>query len=257
MANLSDKSPILDSEAQLVALFDALVDVMFCQKDPEGRYTAVNQAFVRRSGKRSKREVLGATARDLFPPLLAQRYEQQDHRVLTMDVTLRDALELIRRPDGSTGWYLTTKLPLHFDSDRSVAGLVSVSRDLRTPSDRGIALESLDHVVASVHERLNEKIRVADLARIAGCSTAQLERRMKKVFGLSAAQYVTRVRVSAAAEMLTATPEPIAIIAASTGFYDQSSFSRHFARFTGETPVQFRATSRLRAGLGESPNEKA
>jgi len=244
MVHEIDNSDVVDGEDQYLALFDSLVDVMFCCKDLDGRYTRVNLAFVRRSGKRSKREVLGMRASDLFPKALAARYEQQDQRVVSTDSPLRDALELIRRPDGSTGWYLTTKLPLHGRRERQVVGLVSVSRDLRTPTERGIALESLEQVVEVVKSRMAEKISVDELARVAGCSTAQLERRMKKVFGLTTSQYVTRVRVDAATRLLRRTDQSVADIAAVTGFYDQSSFSRHFARLTAETPAQFRLNSR-------------
>ncbi len=244
MVHEIDNSDVVDGEDQYLALFDSLVDVMFCCKDLDGRYTRVNLAFVRRSGKRSKREVLGTRAPDLFPKALAARYEQQDQRVVSTDSPLRDALELIRRPDGSTGWYLTTKLPLHGRHERQVVGLVSVSRDLRTPTERGIALESLEQVVEEVKSRMAEKISVDELARVAGCSTAQLERRMKKVFGLTTSQYVTRVRVDAATRLLRRTDQSVADIAAATGFYDQSSFSRHFSRLTAETPIQFRLNSR-------------
>jgi len=243
MVHEIDKPDIVDIEAQFLALFDSLVDVMFCCKNLAGRYTEVNLAFVHRSGMRSKRDVIGSTALELFPTALAERYEEQDKRVFATDTALRDALELIRRPDGSTGWYLTTKLPLHSRSDGVVVGLVSVSRDLRTPTERGIALESLELVVEVVREKLADKITIAQLAGVAGCSAAQLERRMKKVFGLSTSQYVTRVRVDAAARLLRRTDATVASIAATTGFYDQSSFSRHFARLTGETPQLFRSMS--------------
>jgi len=257
MANQIDKPDVVDAEAQFLDLFDSLVDVMFCCKDLAGRYTEVNLAFVRRSGRRSKRDVLGASARELFPEALACRYEQQDRRVFATDSAIRDELELIRRPDGSTGWYLTTKLPLHSRLDHLVVGLVSVSRDLRTPSERGIAPESLEQVVEVVRDRLSEKITVADLAAVAGCSSAQLERRMKKVFGLSSSQYVTRVRVDVATQMLRQSDDSVAVIAATTGFYDQASFSRHFSRLAGETPAQFRSASRRTPGNSVNPSGEA
>jgi len=244
MVHEIDKPDVVDTEAQFLALFDSLVNVMFCCKNLDGRYTEVNLAFVHRSGRRSKRDVIGATASDLFPAALAERYEQQDQRVFATDTPLRDALELIRRPDGSTGWYLTTKLPLHGRNEQAVVGLVSVSRDLRTPTERRIAMESLESVVDEVKANLAGKITVGQLADVAGCSAAQLERRMKKVFGLSTSQYVTRVRVDAAARLLRRSDAQVAAVAVATGFYDQSSFSKHFARLTGETPLQFRSISR-------------
>ena len=153
---------------------------------------------------------------------------------------LRDELELIRRPDGSTGWYLTTKLPVVRDGE--VVGLVSVSRDLETPSDEGIAMESLTRVVELVQARADGALKVADLAAAAGCSEGQLERRMKKVFGLTATQYVLRVRVDRAAGLLVDTDRPIADIAVECGFSDQANLTRLFGRLIGETPARFRAT---------------
>lgn len=231
----------------LLGLFDELVNVMFCAKNPEGRYVAVNPAFVRRSGRRSRRDVIGQRASDLFPAVLAERYEEQDARVLSTGRPLRDELELIRRPDDHHGWYLTTKLPV--DHGGQVVGLVSISRDLDAPTEAHLsqadqAMSSLGRVVDLVRDRLGHSLKVADLAAAAGCSEAQLERRMKKVFGLTATQYVLRVRVDRARVLLLATTTPLAAIAAEVGFYDQASFTRQFARLTGQTPAQFRSRSR-------------
>ncbi len=224
---------------ELLELYDLLVDVIFCMKEPDGVYVAVNRAFVRRTGRTSKRDVVGKRASDLFIPQLAERYEEQDQGVFTTGKPLRDELELIRREDGSIGWDLTTKLPVQ-GSDGATAGIVSISRDLATPSDEGITMESLHRVVQLVQDRLAEPLRVADLASAAGCSTASLERRMKKVFGVTATQFVLRSRVDRATRMLTTSDTPLAEIATDVGFYDQADFTRRFARLTNETPAQFR-----------------
>ena len=223
--------------AEVVDLFDALPNVMFCVKGPDDRYVAVNDAFVRRSGRSDRRDVVGARATDLFPEALAERYEQQDRLVFKTGEPLRDELELIRRPDGSTGWYLTTKLPVVREG--SVVGLVSVSRDLETPVEE-VALESMGRVVELVHDRLAGPLKVADLAAAAECSEGQLERRMKRVFGLTATQYVLRARVDRAAAMLVDTDRPIAEVAAECGFSDQANLTRQFGRLIGETPARFR-----------------
>jgi len=240
MASKSTNGPV-PYPPELLELFDVLVNVIFCVKDVEHRYVDVNQAFVRRTGRKSKREVVGKTAREFFTSALADRYEEQDDHVFNTGQPLRDELELIRRPNGDLGWYLTTKLPI-LGSDGSPQGLVSVSRDLETPSDEGIALESLTRVVDYVHSHLDGSVRVADLADVARCSDSQLERRMRKVFGLTATQYVLRARVDRAATLLTSTGVGLSEIALACGFYDQSSFTRTFARLTGETPAQFRAS---------------
>ncbi len=228
-------------QAELLGLFDVLVDVIFCTKDVTGRYVAVNPAFVRRTGRGSKREVIGRRARDVFPPAQAERYEGQDAEVLSTGQPLRDELELIRRENGSAGWYLTTKLPVTDRETGERRGLVSVSRDLRTPSDDDVVVASLTRVVDHVRANLATKITVAELASVAGCSPSQLERRMRKTFGLPAGKYVLRARVDRAAELLATTDRPLAEVAVAAGFYDQADFSNRFARLTNETPAQFRA----------------
>ena len=65
---------------------------------------------------------------------------------------------------------------------------------------------------------------------------------MKRVFGVSATQYVLRARVDRAAILLTETDLALADVAVAAGFYDQADLTRRFARLTNETPARFRAT---------------
>jgi AraC-like DNA-binding protein len=231
-------------DAVTVELFEALVDVIFCAKD--------TRASLRRGEPRVRAahrsaltpEVLGARAGDVFPAALAERYEEQDRRVLASGRALRDELELIRRTDGTFGWYVTTKVPVA--TDGRIAGLVSVSRDLKRPSDETVEVAALSNVVALVrdHDEAVRPLTVADLAAAAGSGVDQLQRRMRRVFGISPTQYLLRERVDRAARLLAASDEPIATVAARCGFYDQAALTRHFGRFIGMTPSQYRMEHR-------------
>ena len=88
----------------------------------------------------------------------------------------------------------------------------------------------------------SEPLRTAELAEVVGCSPDQLDRRVRKVFGLSPKQYVLRVKVESAMELLSATDASLSDVAQRSGFYDQSDFSKRFARITGRTPQQYRST---------------
>lgn len=235
------RGEVFPCQDELLSLFESLVDVIFSMKHADGRYVAVNAAFVRRTGRSSKRDVIGRRADELFQPALAERYAEQDAEVMRTGSPLRDELELIRRENGSLGWYLTTKEPVHDAHTGDALGVVCASRDLRTPGDDGEAVASLAQVVDHVRTHLADRIRVAELAEVAGCSTTQLERRMRRTFGLTPTQYVLRVRVDRAAELLSGTDRKIAEIASETGFYDQADFTHRFARLTNETPAQFRS----------------
>lgn len=243
-AESSSESGLLACQNELLSLLELLVNVMFCMKGVDGRYLAVNAAFVRRTGQKSKRDVVGKRASELFREELAERYEQQDTQVFETGEPLRDELEIIRREDGSLGWYLTTKLPVFDSAEHEVVGLVSISADLNTDATAA-EMEELRGMVDFVHRSLDgsegRPIRNADLAAEAQCSESQLERRVRKVFGVSPTQYVLRARVEKAAWLLVETDRSLADIAVASGFYDQADFTRRFARLTNETPAQFRS----------------
>jgi AraC-like DNA-binding protein len=227
----------------LLRLYDDLTGTMFCAKDTAGRYVAVNEAFVRRTPERSRRGVLGRTAADLFEPHLAARYDAQDREVLDGGRPLHRELELIRRPGGPPGWYLSSKVAVR-DEAGAVVGLVSVSQALRAGDADAATVASLSQVAAFVQTRLAEPPTVAELAEAAGCSPSTLDRRVRRVYALSPQQYVLRARVDHAAGLLSGEDLPLAEVAAAAGFYDQASFTRTFGRLTGETPAQYRRAAR-------------
>jgi len=226
---------------ELLSLMDELCGTMFCAKDLTGRYVVVNRVFVGRTNERSRRAVLGRRATELFVPELAERYEQQDATALRTGRPLRNELELIRPPGGVPGWHLTSKIVVR--NSEAIVGLVSISEDLRTHDAQAPTMASLSRVVAYVDDHLSGPIAVEDLARAGESSVSTLERRMRKVFALSPSQFVMRARIDRATELLSGSAVPLAEIAHRCGFYDQPSFSRTFARLTGETPSGFRRRS--------------
>ncbi|WP_402462745.1 AraC family transcriptional regulator [Isoptericola aurantiacus] len=230
---------------ELVALLDDLSTTMFCAKDVTGRYVLVNRTFVDRAHRRSPRDVVGRTSAELFAPELAERYEEQDDYVLQKVWPLRNELELIRRHGGAPGWYLTTKLPVQRDG--VVVGLVSTSRDLATQDVDDQVIGSLARVVQLVEGHLDGAVTLADMAAAAGCATGSLERRMRRVFGLTPKQFVLRARVDHATTLLTRSDLALAEVAVRSGFYDQPSFTRTFVRLTGETPSVYRRKGRALA----------
>jgi PAS domain S-box-containing protein len=226
-----------------VRLFEHLPDVVFCLKDSQRRYRAANPAFARRLGLADPRELLGKTADDFFPPPLAATYREQDLLVLGSGREMCDRLELISNRDGSTGWFLATKVPLHDQAGR-VIGLAAISRDLGTPSAEDLALAGVERVVQFIRTHLDRPLRPAGLARLAGLSPTQLERRMHRVFQLSTAAFIRKLRIERAAHRLAATDRPVAEIALDCGYGDQSAFTRQFRATVGLPPAAYRDRSR-------------
>jgi AraC-like DNA-binding protein len=180
---------------------------------------------------------------------MAERYTGQDEQLFKTGKPIIDSLDLTVYKDRSTGWCLTMKQPL-YDKSGTVVGLACVSKDLIEPSRARMIDAHFSKAVDRIHEHYAEKLRVQDLARSAKVSVAQFERRMKRIFQLSAGQYLMKVRVDAAARLLQQTDESICGIAVHAGFFDQSRLSRAFRRVTGMTPGQYRRIIREWSGPG-------
>lgn len=227
----------LSAYLAMAELLDAAPTTLYCVKDLDGRYLAVNNAFVERTGRSSRREVVGKLAADLFPGELATRYHQQDDDIRELRQPLRDELELITEGSGQVAWYLTNKQPI-LDGEALVA-IAVVSVALGTPAALGTQ-HPLRPVVAHVRERIGEPMSVEALAEVAGLPLRQFERLMSRTFGLPTKQYITQVRVTAAAELLRTTGLTLAEIAVRCGWYDQSAFHKQFTRVAGVTPGEYR-----------------
>ena len=233
-------------DRSLEAVTDVLAttpSVMFCVKSVSGVYLAVNQAFADRADVAGPGDVVGRTARDLFPVELAERYEAQDRAVIETGHMLTNELELITRPDRTVGWFLTSK-SRWIDDAGEPAGVVSVSVDLRTPVDAAAPHGRLAAAVDVARRRFAEPIEVADLVDAAEMSVAQLERTARRVLGLSPKQLVMRFRLEEGLRLLTTTELSMAEVAHRCGYYDQSAFSRHFRKVVGSPPAAYRAAHR-------------
>jgi len=224
----------------LEALFDQIPDMVFFVKDREGRYTIVNETLVDRCGLDGKEDLIGRTVLDIFPAPLGEGYHEQDTEVLETGAPVTDLLELHLYERGEPGWCITTKVPIR-DDDGVVTGLVGISKDLHLPADEAHGYNELAESIRYIRSHFGEALRVEELARLSSLSVYQYEQRMKKIFQVTAGQYITKTRIDAACELLRSTGQQIVDIAIECGFYDQSAFARQFKATTGLTPSRYRA----------------
>jgi PAS domain S-box-containing protein len=219
-------------------LFDAIPDIVFFLKDDRGRYVAVNQTLVERTGHRDKRELIGRTAAEVFPGVLGVEIGAQDIVVIESGTGLSGKLELHLYADGSEGWCLTWKEPLKAGNGK-IIGLTGISRDLQPVSAMKTDMASISRLIDHIQANLDEPLRLPALAKLAGFTQFQLDQRMRGLFGLSTVQYLTRARINHACSLLRQTGEPISQIALACGYGDQAAFTRQFRKSVGLTPSQY------------------
>lgn len=228
---------------QVLALFDALPEVVLFVKDSGSRFTRVNAAWLDMHGCRSNADAEGKTDFDFHPPALASQYVAEDQRVMRSGKPLRDQPWLVADHTGMPRWYLCTKLPL-FDASGRVAGLAGVLQSFghagRVPDEYRRLTPALEYVVANYRRPL----RVADLARRADLSTSQLQREFRRLFGMTVGDYVLRLRLLMARRRLRTTDDAVGRIATDCGFYDQAHFTRAFKKYAGQTPLDYRREGR-------------
>jgi len=220
-------------------LFDAVPDTIFFVKDSVGRYVAANQTLAQRTGRQRKEELIGLAADKVFTGALGKRILEQDRAILKSARSLKGELELHLYPDGEEGWCLTWKEPL-FDRNRVVVGLVGLSRDVRSANAAPDETAALSAVLRYAQAHPDAALKLGDLAARAGLSVFQFDQRVRLMFGLSAGQYLTRLRIDRAAERLRRSQDPISEIALDCGYADQTAFARQFRKVVGLSPGQYR-----------------
>ena len=98
------------------------------------------------------------------------------------------------------------------------------------------------HAIMRVRDYLNthyaQSISLAEVAQVAGMRPSSVNRAFRRHTGLPPHEYLINRRVAQACSRLDQ-GQTLVDVALSTGFYDQSHFSRHFRRIMGMTPAQY------------------
>ncbi len=224
--------------AAMEALMESASDLIFCLKNRRGQYLGANAAFLRRTRVGTMDQLLGRTAREIFPSPLAVGYEHQDSQVFATGEPIHERLEMVTNADGTRGWYLSDKVPVR-DASGVVVALAAISRDLRaSAADR--RLGPLARAVEHLRRDFALPLRIAALAAEAGLSLSRFERLMRAVLHVSPRQLLTRLRVEAAAQALRAGERSLAEIALACGFCDQPTFCRQFKAEMHVAPGRYR-----------------
>jgi AraC family transcriptional regulator len=113
----------------------------------------------------------------------------------------------------------------------------------RVPSlagrERPLSARVVQLVAEYIDAHLAERVRVGELAAIAGLSSFHFSRAFKRTTGQSPYAFALGRRVIRARELLS-TKLPLAEIALAVGFASQSHLTEHFRRRIGVTPGRIR-----------------
>ncbi|MEM7143630.1 MAG: AraC family transcriptional regulator [Verrucomicrobiota bacterium] len=231
---------------QIVRLFDLLPEVSFFIKDYEGRFMALSLNKFEHCGVVQEQDAVGKTDHDFFSAQRADAYRADDLEVMETGKPIVNRMEAAPETLGSPRLVVTSKVPLR-DAKGEVIGIAGFSRPIERLGGDPELSDGMSRVIEHVHREYGDALTSAQLAKMAGLSVSQFERRFRQAFGTSPRQYLLRIRVEAAARRLAETEQTVSEIALDCGFADHAHFSRRFRKIMQVTPTAYRATHRMRA----------
>ena len=115
------------------------------------------------------------------------------------------------------------------------------------PDPEGYQSSTINQVLSHLAQRLGERLTESDLARYAGMEASAFSRFFRRHTGLPFIQYLNRLRVNRACELLIASDQAVTDICHASGFNNVSNFNRQFLALKSMSPSQFRRYHRLNA----------
>lgn len=115
---------------------------------------------------------------------------------------------------------------------------VLASHDVVPP--QGINEDFIEHILQRLYSTPENPVTMGELARDAGMSISTFSRTFTRATGQGFSETARKLRITKACHLLENTDDPIARVAALSGFTNLSHFNRQFRREYGVTPSQYR-----------------
>ncbi len=232
IASIADASTIID-------MFSALDDVYFFMKDRQSKFMGANALQLEKLGLAVETDIVGRSDHDFFPSYMIAHYHADDQRVMKTGKPVLRRSELVANPDGSLSWHITSKFPL-FNAAGECIGVAGIMRDLERSATSSRPYRKMRQVVEYISEHYASPLRMDDLAKVAGLSISQFDRRFQKAFGQTPSRFLIHYRLTRASQLLVQSNYTIGYIALEVGFYDHSHFTREFRKMFGLSPGRYR-----------------
>lgn len=146
-------TPISDDTMYLQKMLPVALSTMMAAsddiayvKDRDMHYICVSQPLADMAGYKSTRDLIGKSAYDLFEPQCAQRFTEDDRRVVETCEPVIGTVERIPFADGSTHLGRTSKFPIMGASGKAF-GVYCVYHDVTTQQQKESQLELLTSTI--------------------------------------------------------------------------------------------------------------
>jgi AraC-like DNA-binding protein len=124
---------------------------------------------------------------------------------------------------------------------RIIGFLARMYTDMTAPASR--TLLAVSKAVSHIEHNYAAELSLKDLARMAHMCERSLQRYFQQAFGVPPVDYINRLRIRRACQLLGEGQLNITQVADAVGLPDSSYFARVFRHFTGTTPSAYQRSS--------------
>ena len=184
------RDALAESEQRLAAIIDNSPASIFL-KDLDGRYLVTNRAMQQRQGFTAD-EMVAMTARDHFPPAIADQITSHERAVIEADAIIERELA-VRLPDGGSYIGLAAKFPIH-GADGQITGVGTITTNITQRKNAEEALRESERRVMAILEA--SPIGVSVVSNWSG-QRLFVNKALMDQFGASSAEDLTDAQVVA------------------------------------------------------------
>lgn len=136
---------------------------------------------------------------------------------------------------------IADSLFLHSCAERILYTLIKLSKN-RVPhmASASTHIKTLSDVKKYINNNYSEKLSLNILSEKAALSPVYFHKLFTEYYGITPSDYVLKIRISAAKQLLITKDDSLARIAADCGFSSQSYFNCSFKKQTGLSPLKYR-----------------
>jgi len=176
---------------------------------------------------------------DLLPPLIHIRSDCT--QVLPLQQTLQLLASEATQP--AVGSHLVLERLADIILIQAIRAHIASDARQRTGWLRAFSDQQIGAALESMHEKIQQRWTLPDLAAAAGMSRSAFASRFKEIVGSTPLDYLTRWRIYKAALLLRQGDKKLVDVANSVGYDSDGAFNKTFKRIVGVTPGEYRRNS--------------
>ncbi len=108
------------------------------------------------------------------------------------------------------------------------------------PADKSAAVTQLSELLSYMEQHYIEPLTIEQMARVVHLSPSTLFRAFRQVMGRPPVDYLIRLRIGKAAQLLRRPSLRVSEVSEAAGFNDSNYFTRQFTRIMGVSPCAYR-----------------